>query len=79
MAASRDTKFKLFPNPVATTFSVSSQKPVSSIKVIDLFGNLVTASLDSQSIDISQISDGFYLVQIEIEGEYFVEKIIKKN
>ena len=79
VADSSDTRFKLFPNPVATTFSVSSQKPVSSIKVIDLFGNLVTASTDSKSIDISQISDGFYLVQIEIEGQLFVKKIIKKN
>ena len=72
----------VYPNPTTGRFNISIENPTDvTVKVGNILGNTVEAgSIDNYngtySIDLSNIADGVYYVQVK-NGEYFATKKIK--
>ena len=73
------SKLLLFPNPVKTILYISSQEKVDKVKIYSLHGVLVKSIENNiKDIDISNLSNGNYLVKIfTTQGQ--ANKIIIKN
>lgn len=80
---SMDVAIKIYPNPSAHLLYASQkeQHPIE-IKVIDLNGKLLLTKkiIDGEAIDISQYTNGMYLIEAldEVTNKKNTYKIIKK-
>lgn len=68
----------LYPNPVKNILTVSTTKKVSSITAYNAAGQLVKTSQNANTIDLSSVTPGVYLIKTEIDGQIQTSKIIKK-
>lgn len=80
--ATVETRFKVYPNPVKDVLHISfeeNNKP-ESIELYDLMGKkVVTERSDLESIDMSRLSPGIYLICANFnDGEKRYEKVVKE-
>jgi len=72
---------KIYPNPTQTTLGVHSKfKPLKSLALYDRIGKQkMTQDIDREKfkLDISHLPVGTYILQIRLENELFLTKIIK--
>lgn len=72
--------FFIFPNPsdgIISINNISSQK--INIKVFDATGELKYKEQNiSSEIDLSNLSNGIYILEIEINSQFYYERLIKK-
>lgn len=76
-----DNSLLIYPNPVTNFFIInSSNYIVKNIKIIDLNGKTIEElKYKSDTVDISKIPSGIYIIDLEIEGhDNLKQKIIKK-
>ncbi|MES2575629.1 MAG: T9SS type A sorting domain-containing protein [Bacteroidota bacterium] len=73
-------KLTLYPNPVMNTLYLSSSnQKIKTVAIYSFTGALVkTIANDSESIDVSNLSNGSYLVKVTTDQGSFTQKIIKK-
>jgi len=64
------------PNPASDYLNIDSETPVDRIHIIDQFGKMVISESGS-IIDVSNLSEGTYLVIIEINGHSLFRPFIK--
>lgn len=72
---------QLYPNPVSSALFINAKSGVSHIKVIDLSGKTVLAFAHvnpNQSVDVSSLKAGIYIVQFDVEGLTVTKKLIKR-
>lgn len=79
-----DNTFVLFPNPVTSTLQLLSKAPQErEMRIFDIGGRLVRNYLLTnmqESIDISSLTPGVYVVAIFEEGRrVFVQKVVKAS
>ncbi|MBV1924267.1 MAG: T9SS type A sorting domain-containing protein [Flavobacteriaceae bacterium] len=67
----------LFPNPVRDILTIESLITVNLVRVHAVNGSLIKETSNS-SINVSELPKGLYFVQINIEGNTFTKKFIKK-
>ena len=74
--------FIFYPNPVSdiVTVSLKNKGAIATIVVYDMLGKMIisqkpTSSVTSQTIDLSSISKGIYLLEVTIDSNL---KVIKK-
>lgn len=71
---------KVFPNPANGLVTISSQKVISEICLLDISGKLVLKQTGSNSIDVTAIWDGFYTLFCKFgEGDFGYEKIVVQH
>jgi len=71
-------KIKVFPNPSSNYITIDSKEQIKSISVINNLGQTLLKS-NINTVNIKQLSNGVYLVKVELEnGQIYLEKIIKK-
>jgi hypothetical protein len=70
-------KVKVYPNPVTNTLYIKNALGLKSINVYNNVGQLVLQS-KNESIDMSQLSQGLYLLQIHTDHGTETKRIIKK-
>lgn len=76
-----NTDFVFYPNPVSDwlTISVRGNATISGITVYDVLGKKVftqqAANLSTQTIDLSAVSKGIYLIEVATDANH---KVIKK-
>ncbi len=69
----------LSPNPVSTNLRISSNKPITQIKIFSTLGALQSEiSKPKSEIDISALSSGIYFINIQTPTGSFVKKFIKE-
>jgi hypothetical protein len=69
--------FSIYPNPANEVVSVKSNETIESLEIISLEGRKIK-SCNATKIDISDLSNGIYLMQIKTtEGKLGTKKIIK--
>jgi cyanophycinase-like exopeptidase len=72
---------QVFPNPVQNELTITAQKPLQSITLIDSFGRLIVqrkiSGLRTLSLDVSQLQSGIYFLKIESNGVFQIKKIVK--
>jgi len=75
---STDATIKLYPNPITDFLYVQTKEKIESVSVYDLSGKLILTS-DATVVDLNQVKQGFYLVQVQTKtGQSFTEKVIRK-
>ncbi len=71
----------LFPNPASSMINFSAETGIDSYRIYNVLGAQVMAgSVNSQrsSVDISELSEGMYLIEFTSEGEKAVKKFLKQ-
>lgn len=77
-------QFTIFPNPSSDIFTLETENPISNanITIADLNGRIVHKSkaenLDNNTIDLNNLSNGIYILNIENKDYKYSQKIIKK-
>lgn len=71
---------KLFPNPANDVIKISGVNSDFEYKIFDLTGRIVEANLSfsNQQIDISNLQNGFYTIQIRVSNSTQTIKFIKQ-
>lgn len=65
----------VYPNPTSTTLSVKTEQAVT-MKICSLTGQQLL-SVEGNTVDVSMLSNGMYLVCIAIDGKTIVNKFVK--
>jgi hypothetical protein len=64
--------FSVYPNPTSAVLNIKSTKEIDNVTVFNLLGQSVArynkTDLSNDSIDLSKLSNGLYLVRISAEG-----------
>lgn len=71
-------KTQFYPNPVKDVLTVSSNKKINSISVYNAAGQLVKTVQNTNTINMSSLSAGVYVVKTDAEGKTESSKVIKK-
>lgn len=72
-------EIKLYPNPTTTILNVSSVSENTTFKVYNLLGQLViNGRISNNSIDVSNISAGAYILELTDNGTTTTNRFIKK-
>jgi hypothetical protein len=71
--------FKVFPNPTSDVINVAHSYAEVQFKLYTIEGRIIQAgSLESSRINIENLPEGLYLLQLYAEGKTAIKKIIKK-
>jgi hypothetical protein len=69
----------IYPNPVNGNF-VTIQTPVNGVKYVELFDitgkRLINTSLITDSLEVSSLSAGLYLIKVTVESQTKTSKLI---
>ena len=79
--ATNETSFnktQFYPNPVKDVLTVSSNKKVNSISVYNTAGQLVKTSQNANTVNMSSLSAGVYVIKTDVDGKTETSKVIKK-
>lgn len=72
----------LFPNPAAKAVTVKGILGYENLSITDMYGKKLiekTISQDTETIDISTLSNGIYLIQLNSNGKRKTLKLMKKD
>jgi pectate lyase len=72
-------KLTLYPNPVSNELNIDSDKAIQKTEVYNLTGGLVNSQAgNNNTIDMSHLANGSYLVKVYTENSVTTKIIIKK-
>jgi hypothetical protein len=74
------TSFQIFPNPVHDLLNIYADAMVSinTVNIYNISGQLVKSQKNFNSINVSDLQQGIYLIEIETSNGREVKKFIKK-
>ncbi|WP_063850769.1 GEVED domain-containing protein [Flammeovirga sp. SJP92] len=67
----------LYPNPTEGIISIHSNAENIALKVVDMLGNTLI-KVQTNSVDLSSLNAGIYMIQVEEDGVKSIHKVIKK-
>ena len=68
----------LYPNPAQTKLTIKTAENIQSVAVYSVLGQLVKTELSNKTVDVSDLSNGTYLLRVTLEnGKVISEKFIK--
>ena len=77
---SANTSVQLYPNPVTDELYIKSDKPVQSVQIYNIQGQMVASgSENTHSISMSRLSNGLYIVKTMVNDEIHITKIVKQQ
>jgi hypothetical protein len=69
----------IYPNPVNGNF-VTIQTPINGVKYVEVFDitgkRLINTSLSTDSLEVSSLSAGMYLIKVTVEGQSKTSKLV---
>ena len=73
-----DQSISLYPNPSSSKLTIELEDEVNSITIIDAMGNAIQANVtSSNTIDVSELANGVYVLQVETNKGIARKKFIK--
>uniref|UniRef100_UPI00374D31B3 T9SS type A sorting domain-containing protein n=1 Tax=Flavobacterium sp. TaxID=239 RepID=UPI00374D31B3 len=73
------TKPVVYPNPVTNSLSISTKQNIEKVVIYNVSGMLVkTADKNTETIDVSNLTPGTYLVKVYTNNGSFNQTILKK-
>lgn len=69
---------RTYPNPVVNKVYVAGASQNAMVSLYDILGNQIIADTRANSIDMSSLSAGIYMIQIKEGNRISTKKIIKK-
>ena len=73
----RDMAIRLYPNPVLNYVHIRDLTPNSNIQILNNLGLILLETSDNQ-IDVSQLPQGSYIIQISDEDSFRTAKFLKQ-
>lgn len=71
--------FRVYPNPASDRLNISHSYSHVDFKLFTIDGKIIkSGNLDNQQINISDLQNGIYLLQLHSEGKSETKKIVKK-
>ena len=73
--------FSMFPNPASNQLKISAKEAISNVNVFDVSGKKVksfTVNNTNTTLDISDLSEGVYLIKYKSAGKAGAAKFIKQ-
>jgi len=68
---------KVHPNPTSNQFTITTSTILSSVKIINLTGQLVKEiNHDLHNIDISDLSNGLYFIELTSDNQKGVKRLV---
>ena len=74
--ASELDELRLYPNPTSGTITFSSTN-IRKVEVMDAMGRMVATFENSNIIDLSKLSKGYYTMRITTDNGVAVRKVIR--
>jgi hypothetical protein len=76
----QNASISLYPNPTADVLNFKSEKTISAVSIYDMTGRKVFHSdfINANRINVAQLSSGLHLVELEIEGQKIVKRVLIK-
>lgn len=72
-----DFKVEFYPNPARTQLQIKSPKTISTVKIYNMNGQLITTEANKTNINVSNLTSGMYVIEIlNSEQELFRDKLI---
>lgn len=72
------SKFNVYPNPTHSIITIATEQTDIKVKLFNALGQQVIAT-QSNTIDMSNMANGIYIIQIQSEnGETYSQKIVKQ-
>ena len=74
------TPFVLYPNPASGSLHLLNinEVPVSALSIVSLEGKVIQPRFNGHAIDISDLSNGVYLLKIQTETETHTLSFVKE-
>lgn len=71
---------EIFPNPVTDKLNIICKEEIKEIKIVDMQNKLILKAnkFDNNSLDVSKLNSGLYLVVISTDSSTYFKKCIKK-
>ena len=66
----------LYPNPADEIIFINSDKNISEIIIFDAIGRIVATYYNAQQINISNLPEGFYNINIKLEDKNVIKPLI---
>lgn len=76
-----DAKFSYYPNPTRSQLNVSATKNISTVELFNILGQKVqsiTVNANQKQLDISNLQNGVYLMEVTIDNRKESFKIMKQ-
>jgi hypothetical protein len=73
--------FNLYPNPATSTVTIASSQTIDQIVITDLSGKVISIIKEkglNQTIDVSDLSRGMYLVKVSSQGNLITKQFVKE-
>jgi len=67
----------VYPNPAKDILNISTDQPVE-VTIYDLTGKAIEVEVNNKQIDLSNLSNGVYVLSIEYNGTIYNKRIIKE-
>ncbi|TNE81467.1 MAG: T9SS type A sorting domain-containing protein [Bacteroidetes bacterium] len=71
-------KFAIYPNPVEADLHLSTQENVHSIEIMDVFGKSHQANISLNTVDVSALAHGIYILRINTPNGTVTKRFVKK-
>lgn len=75
---SSDESLLIYPNPTTSHLMINYSKEISQLAIIDLNGRKIKQFLGTNAIDVSDLVDGIYFLQITANNTIINRKFIKE-
>ena len=73
-----ESNFTVYPNPFTNFIKVSNETKVDKLRVYNTLGQLVKQNRDSNTINVSDLGTGLYLLEVISGSSRQVKKVIKR-
>lgn len=74
----KQQQIKVYPNPATNKLSIELNQNIERYTIYNLLGEKQLEGRYNNSIDISTLTQGMYLIQIENESTFSTSKFIKE-
>lgn len=76
----KESRISVYPNPTENVLYIDSTDEVQSVKIYSVSGSVVISldKLNGNSIDVSSLASGMYVVRIQTEDGNYTQKVFKK-
>lgn len=74
------TKLELtmYPNPVSNILNIKTQAKILSASIYDALGRIIKTKVNNYQVDVSDLSKGLYIINLETEKANYQQTFIKK-
>lgn len=74
----KNTTLNIYPNPVKEVLSIQSKDEVIKAEIYDTAGRIILSmGVKGNSVNLSELPKGNYMIKIYTKGQTFVQKLIK--